>query len=37
VRNVYEGRELTDRNWAYIRYSLLVLELWLRQESPQWT
>jgi asparagine synthase (glutamine-hydrolysing) len=30
VRNVYEGRTLTDRNWAYICYSLLVLELWLR-------
>jgi asparagine synthase (glutamine-hydrolysing) len=37
VRNVYEGRTLTDRNWAYICYSLLVLELWLRWESTQWT
>ena len=32
VRNVCEGRTLTDRNWAYVCYSLLVLELWLRQE-----
>ena len=37
VRNVYEGRTLTDRNWAYICYSLLVLELWLRWESTQRT
>ena len=35
VRNIYEGRALTDRNWAYICYSLLVLELWLRSESAQ--
>jgi len=37
VRNMYEGRALTDRNWAYICYSLLVLELWLRRESAQRT
>jgi asparagine synthase (glutamine-hydrolysing) len=37
VRNMYEGRILRDRNWAYICYSLLVLELWLRWESTQRT
>jgi asparagine synthase (glutamine-hydrolysing) len=30
VNEVIAGDTLTDRNWAYVTYSLLMLELWLR-------
>ncbi|MEM9195578.1 MAG: asparagine synthase (glutamine-hydrolyzing) [Myxococcota bacterium] len=30
IRDLYEGRVASDRNHAYLRYALLVLELWLR-------
>ena len=32
VLDVIEGRSLQDRNWGYVVYSLLILELWLRQQ-----
>ena len=35
VRAVCEERTLRDRNWAYICYALLVLELWLRWNKTQ--
>jgi asparagine synthase (glutamine-hydrolysing) len=34
LAQVVSGRMLRDRNWGYILYSLLVLELWLRQANP---
>ena len=35
VRNLCEKLILRDRNWAYLCYALLVLELWLRWNSTQ--
>lgn len=31
VRNVLKGKEARERNWPYMLYALLVLELWLRE------
>jgi asparagine synthase (glutamine-hydrolysing) len=31
IDDLIEGKTMQDRNWAYILYSLLVLELWLRE------
>ncbi len=33
IDDILEQRSMVDRNWAYIAYALLVLELWLRSES----
>ncbi len=33
VDELIAGKIMTDRNWAYIVYALLVLELWLREEE----
>jgi len=33
VNEVIDGRQMTERNWAYVVYSFLVLELWLRKNS----
>jgi len=32
IDDLLEQRSMTDRNWAYIVYALLVLELWLQSE-----
>jgi len=33
IDELLTGRTLADRNWGYLVYALLVLELWLRAES----
>jgi asparagine synthase (glutamine-hydrolysing) len=33
VSDIVEGTELQDRNWAYLVYSFLILELWLRDQT----
>lgn len=33
VREIIEQKRCMDRNWGYIVYSLLILELWLRNEE----
>jgi asparagine synthase (glutamine-hydrolysing) len=33
VTDLLERRVLRDRNWAYLVYALLILELWLREEA----
>jgi len=33
VQDVLAGKTMQDRNWGYITYALLVLELWLREEA----
>ena len=33
VQKIIQGKALKNRNWGYIVYSLLILELWLRQEE----
>jgi asparagine synthase (glutamine-hydrolysing) len=37
VRNLCDKLILRDRNWAYLCYALLVLELWLRWNSTEIT
>ena len=31
VDELLPGKVMADRNWGYVSYALLVLELWLRQ------
>jgi len=35
IDGVLSGRTMRDRNWSYIVYALLVLELWLREFSRE--
>jgi asparagine synthase (glutamine-hydrolysing) len=34
VDEILAGRAVQDKNWPYIQYSLLVLELWLAEYAP---